>query len=77
MHVLRQRVPVLSHAQIIEYVTALEHGDAPAHLVEISSRELVPPTDPFSSVATIRRATNLSPARRRTYAPAVVQQFEP
>lgn len=46
MHALRQRVPVLSHAQIIEYVTALQHGDVPAHLVEVSSRELVPPADP-------------------------------
>ncbi|SEP02024.1 hypothetical protein SAMN05216267_10723 [Actinacidiphila rubida] len=42
MHILRQRVPALSHAQIIEYVTALQHGDAPAHLVKVSSRELVP-----------------------------------
>ncbi|MFB7104525.1 YrhB domain-containing protein [Streptomyces hydrogenans] len=58
MHILRQRVPVLSHAQIIEYVTALQHGDAPAHLVEVSSRELVPPTDPFLSVVTIRRAAD-------------------
>lgn len=46
------------YAQIIEYVTALQHGDAPAHLVEVSSRELVPPTDPFLSVVTIRRAAN-------------------
>ncbi|WP_426402814.1 YrhB domain-containing protein [Streptomyces sp. R-07] len=58
MHTLRQKVPVLSHAQIIEYVTALQHGDAPAHLVEVSSRELAPPTDPFLSVVTIRRAEN-------------------
>ncbi|MFE1381919.1 YrhB domain-containing protein [Streptomyces sp. NPDC058740] len=58
MHTLRHRVPVLSHTQIIEYVTALQHGDAPAHLVEISSRELVPPTDPILSVVTIRRAVN-------------------
>ncbi|MFF6888018.1 YrhB domain-containing protein [Streptomyces sp. NPDC012421] len=54
MHTLRQRVPALSHAQVIEYVAALQHGDAPAHLVEVVSRELVPPTDP--SVVTIRRA---------------------
>ncbi|MEU3526475.1 YrhB domain-containing protein [Streptomyces sp. NPDC038707] len=58
MHTLRQRVPVLSHAQSIEYVTALQHGDAPAHLVEVSSRELVPPTEPDLSVVTIRRAAN-------------------
>ncbi|MFF8267286.1 YrhB domain-containing protein [Streptomyces sp. NPDC016562] len=54
MHILRQKVPALSPAQVIEYVTALQHGDAPAHLVEVSSRELVPPTDPVSSVVTIR-----------------------
>ncbi|MEU9372797.1 YrhB domain-containing protein [Streptomyces sp. NPDC048255] len=54
MHALRQRVPALSHAQIIEYVTALQHGDAPAHLVEVATGELVPPTDPVSSVLTIR-----------------------
>ncbi|MEU9737430.1 YrhB domain-containing protein [Streptomyces sp. NPDC048002] len=58
MHTLRQKVPVLSHAQIIEYVTALQHGDAPAHLVEVSSRQLGPPTDPVLSVVTIRRAAN-------------------
>jgi hypothetical protein len=56
MHTLRQRVSVLSHAQIIEYVTALQHGDAPAHPVEVATNELVPPTDPVLSVATIRRA---------------------
>ncbi|WP_308368692.1 YrhB domain-containing protein [Streptomyces sp. ISL-36] len=58
MHTLRQKVPVLSHAQTIEYVTALQHGDAPAHLVEVSSGELVPPTDPVLSVVTIRNAEN-------------------
>ncbi|GAA3044425.1 hypothetical protein GCM10017562_01820 [Streptomyces roseofulvus] len=58
MHILRQRVPALSHAQIIEYVTALQHGDAPAHLLEVSSRELVPPTDPILSAVTIGRAAN-------------------
>lgn len=56
MHTLRQRVPVLSHAQIIEYVAALQRGDAPAHLVEVATGELVPPTDPVLSVVTIRRA---------------------
>ncbi|WP_097970340.1 YrhB domain-containing protein [Streptomyces sp. gb14] len=56
MHILRRRVPVLSHAQTIEYVTALQLGDAPAHLVEVSTGELVPPTDPVLSVQTIRGA---------------------
>ncbi|MCQ6556177.1 YrhB family protein [Streptomyces sp. C10-9-1] len=58
MHTLRRKVPALSHAQIIEYVTALQHGDAPAHLVEVSSSELAPPADPLGSVVTIRRSEN-------------------
>lgn len=52
MYALRRRVPVLSHAQIIEYVTALQQGDPPAHLVEVATEELVPLTDPV--VVTIR-----------------------
>ncbi|MGW1887314.1 YrhB domain-containing protein [Streptomyces sp. NPDC001970] len=56
MHTLRQRVPVLSHAQVIEYVTALKAVNAPAHLVEVATAELVPPVDPVLSVRTIRRA---------------------
>ncbi|WP_374984434.1 YrhB domain-containing protein [Streptomyces fradiae] len=56
MHTLHRKVPVLSHAQIITYVTALQHGAAPTHLEEISSRELLPPTDPSSSAVTIRGA---------------------
>ncbi|MER7468829.1 YrhB domain-containing protein [Streptomyces sp. NPDC097981] len=58
MLTLRQRVPVLSHAQIIEYVTALLRGRAPAHLVEVASGELMPSTDPVVSVVTIRRAAS-------------------
>ncbi|MFE1437237.1 hypothetical protein [Streptomyces sp. NPDC058739] len=58
MHTLRRKVPVLSHAQVIEYVTALQHGDAPAHLVEVCTRELVPPTDRVLTAVTIRRAEN-------------------
>ncbi|MFJ6609938.1 YrhB domain-containing protein [Streptomyces sp. NPDC091289] len=56
MHILRRRLPVLSHAQTIEYVTALRNGDAPAHLVEVATGELAPPTAPFLSVETIRGA---------------------
>lgn len=57
MHILRRRVPALPHAQVIEYVTALKDGDVvPAHLVEVSTAELVPPVDPVLSVRTIRRA---------------------
>ncbi|MFC7895533.1 YrhB domain-containing protein [Streptomyces sp. NPDC057381] len=54
MHTLRQRLPVLTHAQVIEYVTALRDGDPPIHLVEVANRELVPPVDPVLSVETIR-----------------------
>ncbi|WP_097868350.1 YrhB domain-containing protein [Streptomyces sp. rh34] len=56
MHILRRSVPALSHAQTIEYVTALQRGDAPAHLTEVATGELVPPTDPFLSVTTVRGA---------------------
>ncbi|MFF4421010.1 YrhB domain-containing protein [Streptomyces sp. NPDC001549] len=56
MLLLRRRVPVLSHDQIVEYAIALHHGDAPAHLVEIATGELVPPPDPVLSVATVRGA---------------------
>ncbi|MFA7763927.1 YrhB domain-containing protein [Streptomyces sp. NPDC048723] len=56
MILLRQRVPVLSHDQIVEYAIALQHGDAPAHLVAIATGELVPPTDPALSVVTVRGA---------------------
>ncbi|MDQ8705165.1 YrhB domain-containing protein [Streptomyces sp. LHD-70] len=60
MHTMRQRVPALSHAQVIEYVTALKDGDAPAHLVEVAMAELVPPVEPVLSVRTIRRAGHRS-----------------
>ncbi|TWE15228.1 YrhB domain-containing protein [Kitasatospora atroaurantiaca] len=56
MHVLRQRVHTLTHAQVIEYVTALQAGAAPPHLVDIATRALVPPLDPVLSVHTIRGA---------------------
>ncbi|MFF8867851.1 YrhB domain-containing protein [Streptomyces sp. NPDC015139] len=54
MHALRRSLPVLTHAQVIEYVTALKDGDPPMHLVEVANRELVPPVDPVLSVKTIR-----------------------
>ncbi|MFF9279690.1 YrhB domain-containing protein [Streptomyces griseosporeus] len=53
MHALRQKLPVLTHAQVIEYTTALIHGDPPPHFVEIAHRELVPTVDPVLSVRTI------------------------
>jgi hypothetical protein len=63
MHTLRQRLPVLSHAEVIEYVTALKDGDAPAHLVAVAAKELVPTVDPVLSVTTVRRAGS-HPTRR-------------
>ncbi|MFE4052915.1 YrhB domain-containing protein [Streptomyces sp. YIM B13518] len=57
LHTLRQRVPSLSHAQVIEYVTVLKAGDVvPAHLVEVSTAELVTPVDPVLSVRTVHGA---------------------
>ncbi|MDH2391151.1 YrhB domain-containing protein [Streptomyces sp. HNM0663] len=54
MHMLRQMVPALAHAEVIEYVNALQTGSPPAHLVEISTKALVPELDPVLSVHTIR-----------------------
>jgi hypothetical protein len=54
MHVLRQKVPALAHAEVIEYVNALQSGSAPAHLVVISTKALVPELDPVLSVHTIQ-----------------------
>lgn len=54
MHLLRQRVPVLAHGHVIAYVTGLSRGGAPAELVDIVTRELVPPGDPVMAVHTIR-----------------------
>ncbi|MFI0219864.1 YrhB domain-containing protein [Streptomyces lydicus] len=56
LRTLRQRLPMLSHAQAITYVSALKDGEAPAHLVEIATRALVTPTNPVLSVKRIRRA---------------------
>jgi len=61
MHTLRRRIPALSHAQVVEYVTALTDGDVPAHLVDIATGELVPPVDPFRSVTTVRAAHGRRP----------------
>ncbi|WP_405526658.1 YrhB family protein [Streptomyces avidinii] len=60
LRVLRRKLPVLTPAQAIEYVTALTEGDAPAHIVEVAVRELVPPTERF--VHTIR-----APGNQRTH----------
>ncbi|MER5435774.1 YrhB domain-containing protein [Streptomyces sp. NPDC002588] len=54
MHVLRQKVAVLTHAEVVEYVNALQSGSAPAHLVAISTKALVPELDPVLSVHTVQ-----------------------
>ncbi|MEW2290129.1 YrhB domain-containing protein [Streptomyces sp. NPDC047841] len=51
---LRQRLPVLSPAEAIEYVSALLDGDAPARLVAVATEELVEPVEPVFAVTTIR-----------------------
>ncbi|MGY3205381.1 YrhB domain-containing protein [Streptomyces sp. TE5632] len=59
MHALRRRLPVLPHAETITYVTALLEGDAPEHLVEVATRELVPPpVDRVLAVHTVRGAAH-------------------
>ncbi|MFJ8596802.1 YrhB family protein [Streptomyces sp. NPDC093598] len=58
---LRQRLPVLSAAEAIEYVNALLEGDAPARLVAVATKELVEPLNPVLAVTTV-----LSGATTRT-----------
>jgi hypothetical protein len=50
---LRQRLPVLSPAEAIEYVSGLLKGDAPARLVAVATRELVEPLNPVLAVKTV------------------------
>ncbi|MEV7391340.1 MULTISPECIES: YrhB domain-containing protein [unclassified Streptomyces] len=50
---LRQRLPVLSLAEAIDYVSALVEGDAPAHLMAAAAKELVEPLNPVLGVETI------------------------
>ncbi|WP_409062184.1 YrhB domain-containing protein [Streptomyces sp. SYP-A7185] len=54
---LRQRLPALSPAEAIAYVTALLHGEVPAHLAAIASTELVEPLNPVLAVTTVRAGT--------------------
>ncbi|WP_145887514.1 YrhB domain-containing protein [Streptomyces sp. BK340] len=51
---LRQKLPVLSPAEAIEYVSALLESDAPARLVALATKELVEPRNPVLAVKTIR-----------------------
>ncbi|MGA5198278.1 YrhB domain-containing protein [Streptomyces exfoliatus] len=50
---LRQRLPVFSPAEAIEYATGLLKGDAPARLVAVATKELVEPLNPVLAVKTI------------------------
>ncbi|MFI6013262.1 YrhB domain-containing protein [Streptomyces sp. NPDC051243] len=59
---LRQRLPALSPAQALEYVSGLLGGDAPAHLVSVAVERLVQPIDPVLAVHTIRPGDLNQPA---------------
>ncbi|MCX5254918.1 YrhB family protein [Streptomyces canus] len=50
---LRQRLPMLSPGEAIEYVSALLDGNAPARLVAVATKELVEPLNPVLAVKTI------------------------
>ncbi|MEU9337052.1 YrhB domain-containing protein [Streptomyces sp. NPDC048290] len=50
---LRQRLPVFSPGEAIEYVTALLDGDAPARLMAVVTKALVEPLDSVLAVHTI------------------------
>jgi hypothetical protein len=52
---LRQKLPVLSPAQAIEYVSTLLDGDVPASLVGVATKELVEPLNPALAAKTIRQ----------------------
>ncbi|NUP39467.1 MAG: hypothetical protein HOY76_21235 [Streptomyces sp.] len=52
---LRRRLPVLSPAEAVAYVSALLEGDAPARLVAVAAEELVEPLNPVLAVQTILR----------------------
>lgn len=58
---LRQRLPPLSPAQAVEYVSALLDGDPPAHLVSVAVEHLVDPLDPVLAVHTVRQGNPSRP----------------
>ncbi|MFI6093191.1 YrhB domain-containing protein [Streptomyces sp. NPDC051218] len=61
---LRQRLPVLSPAQAIEYVSALLDGEAPARLVAVATKELVEPLNSVLAVETILSGAALRAGQR-------------
>ncbi|MEU7151215.1 YrhB domain-containing protein [Streptomyces sp. NPDC039022] len=54
VRILRQRLPVLSPAEAIEYVHAVLEGDVPERLVAMATTQLVEPLNPVLAVKTIR-----------------------
>ncbi|MGW1671272.1 YrhB domain-containing protein [Streptomyces sp. NPDC002324] len=58
---LRRRLPGLSPAEALEYVSALLGGDPPGRLLAVATEKLVDDFDPVAAVRTIRPA-----ARHRT-----------
>ncbi|MGW7454371.1 YrhB domain-containing protein [Streptomyces sp. NPDC054787] len=54
VRILRQRLPMLTPPQALEYVGALLHADAPAHLVAVAVEQLIEPMNPVLAVRTIR-----------------------
>lgn len=69
---LRQRLPMFSPAEAIEYVSALLAGSAPARLVAVATKELVEPLNPVLAVTTISNGavirTAPRPSARRPHA---------
>lgn len=61
---LRQRLPVLSPAEAIDYVSALLEGDAPARLVAVATKELAEPLNPVLAVKTILSGAATRAVRR-------------
>ncbi|MEV8320184.1 YrhB domain-containing protein [Streptomyces sp. NPDC059900] len=61
---LRRRLPVLSPAQALEYVSGLLAGEPPAPLVLLATEELVEPLNPVLAVETIASGAELR-ARQR------------
>ncbi|MFF3787776.1 YrhB domain-containing protein [Streptomyces sp. NPDC001933] len=61
---LRQRLPIFSPAEAIEYVSALLDGDAPARLVAVATKELVEPLNPAHAVETILSGAEIRAGQR-------------
>ncbi|WP_369220667.1 YrhB domain-containing protein [Streptomyces sp. R39] len=61
---LRQRLPMFSPAEAIEYVSALLDGDAPARLVAVATKELGEPLNPVLAVKTILSGADIRAGQR-------------